>query len=50
MKAVLADGKEYIGVADAIEQDGSLTLVEPSVGTSPPTVRQLRAADIVHLR
>jgi BirA family biotin operon repressor/biotin-[acetyl-CoA-carboxylase] ligase len=50
VKAVLADGKEYIGVADAIEQDGSLTLVEPSVGTSPPTVRQLRAADIVHLR
>lgn len=50
VKAVLADGKEYIGVADAIEQDGSLTLVQPSVGTSPPTVRQLRAADIVHLR
>jgi BirA family biotin operon repressor/biotin-[acetyl-CoA-carboxylase] ligase len=50
VKAVLADGKEYIGVADAIEQDGSLTLVQPSLGTSPPTVRQLRAADIVHLR
>ena len=50
VKAVLADGKEYIGVADAIEQDGSLTLVQPSLGTSPSTVRQLRAADIVHLR
>jgi len=50
VKAVLADGKEYIGVADAIEQDGSLTLVQPSLGTSPPTVRQLRAADIMHLR
>ena len=50
VKAVLADGKEYVGVADAIEQDGSLTLVQPSLGTSPPTVRQLRAADIVHLR
>jgi len=50
VKAVLADGKEYIGVADAIEQDGSLTLLQPSLGTSPPTVRQLRAADIVHLR
>jgi BirA family transcriptional regulator, biotin operon repressor / biotin---[acetyl-CoA-carboxylase] ligase len=50
VKAVLADGKEYIGVADAIEQDGSLMLIQPSVGTSPPTVRQLRAADIVHLR
>ena len=50
VKAVLADGEEHIGVAEAIEQDGSLTLVQPSVGTSPPTVRQLRAADIVHLR
>ena len=50
VKAVLADGKEYIGVADAIDQDGSLSLVQPSLGTSPPTVRQLRAADIVHLR
>jgi len=50
VKAVLADGKEYIGVADAIEQDGSLTLVQPSLGTSPSTVRHLRAADIVHLR
>ena len=50
VRAVLADGKEYIGVADAIEQDGSLTVVQPSLGTSPPTVRQLRAADIMHLR
>jgi len=44
VKAVLADGKEYIGVAQGIGQDGSLTLVQQS------TVRQLRAADIVHLR
>jgi BirA family transcriptional regulator, biotin operon repressor / biotin---[acetyl-CoA-carboxylase] ligase len=52
VKALLADGRECIGVAQAIDQDGSLTLVEPSVkGTqAAPTVRQLRAADIVHLR
>ncbi len=46
VKAVLADGKECIGVAETIEQDGSLTLVQHA----PPAVRQLRAADIVHLR
>jgi BirA family biotin operon repressor/biotin-[acetyl-CoA-carboxylase] ligase len=49
VKAVLADGNEYIGVAEDIEQDGSLTLVERSSGRAA-TVRQLRAADIVHLR
>ena len=46
VKAVLADGQEYIGVAQGIEQDGSLTLALQSTST----VRQLRAADIVHLR
>jgi BirA family biotin operon repressor/biotin-[acetyl-CoA-carboxylase] ligase len=50
VKAVLADGNEYIGVAEDIEQDGSLTLVERSSGRSAVTIRQLRAADIVHLR
>ena len=51
VKAVLADGKECIGVAEGINQDGSLTLVEPSgTGQLIATVRQLRAADIVHLR
>lgn len=51
VKAVLADGKEHIGIAQAIQKDGSLTLVERSEGTgSKPAIRQLRVADIVHLR
>jgi BirA family transcriptional regulator, biotin operon repressor / biotin---[acetyl-CoA-carboxylase] ligase len=51
VKAVLADGKEYIGMAEAIEKDGSLTLVQQSDGTgSRPAIRHIRAADIVHLR
>jgi hypothetical protein len=48
---MLADGKEYIGMAEAIEKDGSLTLVHQSEGTgSRRAIRHLRAADIVHLR
>jgi BirA family biotin operon repressor/biotin-[acetyl-CoA-carboxylase] ligase len=50
VKAVLADGKEYIGVAENIDQDGSLILVEKPSERSAVTARQLRAADIVHLR
>ncbi|HEX6950870.1 MAG TPA: biotin--[acetyl-CoA-carboxylase] ligase [Nitrospira sp.] len=51
VKAILADGKECLGVAEAIEQDGSLTLRQRSQeGTEAPAVRHLRAADIVHLR
>jgi BirA family transcriptional regulator, biotin operon repressor / biotin---[acetyl-CoA-carboxylase] ligase len=51
VKAMLAHGEEYIGVAEAIAKDGSLTLVERSAGTSSkPVIRQLRAADIVHLQ
>lgn len=51
VKALLADGKEYVGVAAAIEKDGSLRLVERNEGTaSRPAIRQIRAADIVHLR
>ena len=51
VKAVLADGKVCIGVAEGINQDGSLTLVESAAtGQLTATVRQLRAADIVHLR
>ena len=46
VKAMLADGNEYIGVAEAIEHDGSLTLVQQSTSA----VRRLRAADIIHLR
>ncbi|HEU4503278.1 MAG TPA: biotin--[acetyl-CoA-carboxylase] ligase [Nitrospira sp.] len=52
VKALLADGTECIGVAQAIDLDGSLTLIEPSMkgNRAAPVVRQLRAADIVHLR
>ncbi|HKR80986.1 MAG TPA: biotin--[acetyl-CoA-carboxylase] ligase [Nitrospira sp.] len=52
VKALLADGNECIGTAEAIAEDGSLTLVQTSAsGTNQaPVVRQLRAADIVHVR
>jgi hypothetical protein len=44
----LPDGKECIGAVEGVAEDGSLAVVEQ---TSPAaTVRQLRAADIIHLR
>jgi BirA family biotin operon repressor/biotin-[acetyl-CoA-carboxylase] ligase len=51
VKAVLADGNECIGVAHAIDQDGSLTLAQAPLrpGLSAE-LRRLRAADITHLR
>ena len=52
VKAFLADGKEFVGLALAIGSDGSLTVVQrpaPADGR-PPEIRQLHAADIVHLR
>lgn len=48
----LADGKEFVGIAEAIGRDGSLQVAQrpvPSKGR-PPEVRHFRAADIVHLR
>jgi BirA family biotin operon repressor/biotin-[acetyl-CoA-carboxylase] ligase len=51
VKAVLADGSEFIGLAKEIGLDGSLTLMSrPSEEGQPSVVRQVRAADIVHLR
>lgn len=52
VKATLADGKELVGLAEAIGKDGSLTLVQRAVSGDDraPEVQQLRAADIVHLR
>ncbi|HET8722194.1 MAG TPA: biotin--[acetyl-CoA-carboxylase] ligase, partial [Nitrospira sp.] len=50
VKAVLADGTEHVGVAEAIERDGSLTLLQRPLPSGPATARQLRAADIMHLR
>jgi len=51
VKAVLADEKEYVGRAEGIADDGSLTMVhEPARPGGRSAVRQLRAADITHLR
>jgi len=52
VKATLADGKELVGLAEAIGKDGSLTLVQRAVSGDEraPKIQQLRAADIVHLR
>jgi BirA family biotin operon repressor/biotin-[acetyl-CoA-carboxylase] ligase len=51
VKAVLADGNEYVGTAEGLGDDGSLTMVhEPARPGGQSEVRQLRAADITHLR
>jgi BirA family transcriptional regulator, biotin operon repressor / biotin---[acetyl-CoA-carboxylase] ligase len=52
VRALLADGQECVGVAAGIQSDGSLTLTWASQPGShhAPAVRQLRVADIVHLR
>lgn len=52
VRASLADGTEFTGLAQTIGSDGSLHIAQwpiPS-GGSPPQTRQLYAADIVHLR
>lgn len=52
VKATLTDGKEFVGFAEAIGRDGSLTIVQrplPEDGR-PPEIQHLRVADIVHLR
>lgn len=52
VKATLTDGKKFIGLAEAIEQDGALRVIERPLPTDgrPPTIQHLRVADIVHLR
>lgn len=52
VKATLTDGTEFIGVAEAIEHDGSLKVIQPPLPFErrAPLVQHLRAADIVHLR
>ncbi len=50
VKAVLADGSEFIGLAREIGPDGSLAVVRPPSGERPPSELRLRAADIMHLR
>jgi BirA family transcriptional regulator, biotin operon repressor / biotin---[acetyl-CoA-carboxylase] ligase len=51
VKAMLADGTEFIGLAESIGRDGSLTIVQRAAsGGQASKVRQLHAADIIHLR
>jgi BirA family biotin operon repressor/biotin-[acetyl-CoA-carboxylase] ligase len=52
VRASLTGGNEFIGVAEAIGQDGSLQVAERPVPPNGrhPEVRHLRVADIVHLR
>ncbi|HEY6084034.1 MAG TPA: biotin--[acetyl-CoA-carboxylase] ligase [Nitrospira sp.] len=52
VRATLAQGNEYIGIAEGIGPDGSLHVARrPAHSGGPPAdVLQLRAADIVHLR
>jgi BirA family transcriptional regulator, biotin operon repressor / biotin---[acetyl-CoA-carboxylase] ligase len=50
VKAMLADGDACIGLAAGIDEDGTLMINEQSAGTAAGVVRQVRAADILHLR
>lgn len=52
VKVMLADGEEFVGLAKTIDHDGSLTVISsPTVQEGRSSdIRQLRAADIVHLR
>jgi BirA family biotin operon repressor/biotin-[acetyl-CoA-carboxylase] ligase len=52
VKALLAGGQEFIGIAEAIESDGSLHVVQHPIPTDGrlPDRRRLRVADIIHLR
>lgn len=52
VKAMMANGEEFIGLAKSINHDGSLTVVSRPIAQDgrPSEIRQLRAADIVHLR
>ncbi len=50
VKAILADGSEFIGLAREIGFDGSLTVVRRQSEGGPPSELSLRAADIIHLR
>jgi BirA family biotin operon repressor/biotin-[acetyl-CoA-carboxylase] ligase len=52
VRATLTDGKEFIGLAEGIEQDGALRVIQRPLPTDgrPPDIHHLRVADIVHLR
>jgi BirA family biotin operon repressor/biotin-[acetyl-CoA-carboxylase] ligase len=52
VKATLTDGKEFVGLAETIEQDGALQIIQRPLPTDgrPPEIQHLRVADIIHLR
>jgi len=52
VRATLTDGKEFIGLAEGIEQDGALRVIQHPLPTDGrlPDIHHLRVADIVHLR
>lgn len=52
IKATLTDGKEFVGLAEGIDQDGALRVIQRPLPTDgrPPDIQHLRVADIVHLR
>jgi len=52
VKATLADGKEFVGLAETIEQDGALRVIQRPLPTDGrlPEMHHLRVADIIHLR
>jgi BirA family transcriptional regulator, biotin operon repressor / biotin---[acetyl-CoA-carboxylase] ligase len=52
IKAMLTEGKEFVGLAESIGRDGSLRVVQrpiPNDGHAPEIIH-LRAADIIHMR
>jgi BirA family transcriptional regulator, biotin operon repressor / biotin---[acetyl-CoA-carboxylase] ligase len=52
VRSTLTDGKEFIGLAEGIEQDGALRVIQHPLPTDGrrPDIHHLRVADIVHLR
>lgn len=52
VKATLTDGKEFVGLAETIEQDGALQIIQRPLPTDgrPPEIQHLRVADIIHVR
>ena len=52
VRALSAQGQETIGTAEAIARDGALQIrpLVPSPGTRVPSLVDIRAADIIHLR
>ena len=52
VRATLTDGKEFVGLAEGIGQDGALRVIQRPlpIDGRPPEIHHLRVADIVHLR